>query len=65
MADMDDARLKAEIDEIVAKITSTMKKIEGLVPLDTAPSDGPGDATAGSPPAGNDAPAGPPQPKND
>jgi hypothetical protein len=56
MPDMDDARLKAEIDQIVAKIRKTIKKIEGVVPLkdaDTAPS---GDAE-GVAAASGDAPA--------
>jgi hypothetical protein len=33
MVDADDARLKAEIDEIVQNIDVTMKKIEQVVPL--------------------------------
>ena len=33
MVDMDDTRLKTEIDEIVTKINTTMKKIESVVPL--------------------------------
>ncbi|MFZ0242207.1 MAG: hypothetical protein WAL90_11230 [Desulfobacterales bacterium] len=59
MADMDDTRLKAEIDEIVAKIEYTMKKIEDLVPLNSPATDTPTDAPAGSPPTGDDEPDGP------
>lgn len=32
MVDPEDARLKAEIDEISAKISDTLKKIEQVVP---------------------------------
>ncbi len=54
MADMDDTRLKAEIDEIAAKIASTMKKIEDLIPLVSPATDASADAQAGSPPAGDE-----------
>jgi hypothetical protein len=33
MNDVEDARLKAEIDQIISNINSTMKKIEKIVPL--------------------------------
>jgi hypothetical protein len=54
MVDMDDSRLKTEIDEIVAKINTTMKKIESVVPLDAPESDTSGDVEADSAPAGDD-----------
>ncbi|MFZ0611312.1 MAG: hypothetical protein WAM73_03665 [Desulfobacterales bacterium] len=61
MADMDDTRLKVEIDEIAAKIASTMKKIEDLVPLNGPATEAPAAAQTGSPPAGDDGPEGPSQ----
>jgi hypothetical protein len=39
MIDMDDSRLKTEIDDIVAKINTTMKKIESVVPLNAPEAD--------------------------
>lgn len=39
MVDMDDTRLKTEIDDIVAKINKTMKKIESVVPLNAPEAD--------------------------
>jgi hypothetical protein len=39
MVDMDDSRLKTEIDDIVAKINETMKKIESVVPLNAPEAD--------------------------
>ena len=56
MVDMDDTRLKAEIDEIVTKINTTMKKIETVVPLNAPEADTHGDAKADSAPAGDDSP---------
>lgn len=56
MVDMDDSRLKTEIDEIVAKINTTMKKIESVVPLEAPEADTSGDAKADSDPAGDDSP---------
>lgn len=35
MVDADEAKLKAEIDEIAQHIDSTMKKIEQVVPLNS------------------------------
>ena len=43
MVDPDDAKLKAEIDEIVQNIDVTMKKIEQVVPLNPV-SSGPAEA---------------------
>ena len=43
MVDMDDSRLKTEIDDIVAKINKTMKKIESVVPLNAPEADTSGD----------------------
>lgn len=56
MIDMDDNRLKTEIDEIVAKITTTMQKIESVVPLDIPEADTSGDEKAAPAPAGDDSP---------
>jgi len=56
MVDMDDTRLKAEIDEIVTKINTTMKKIETVVPLNAPEADTSGDVKADSAPAGDDSP---------
>ena len=63
MVDMDDGRLKTEIDDIVAKIDSTMKKIESVVPLnapkaDTASgkNDDPAPAPDDAPPEGSQSP---------
>lgn len=54
--DMDDTRLKREIDEIVAKINKTMKKIESVVPLNAPEADASGDEKADSTPAGDNVP---------
>ena len=43
MVDMDDSRLKNEIDDIVAKINKTMKKIEGVIPMNAPEGDISGD----------------------
>jgi len=56
MVDMDDTRLKAEIDEIVTKINTTMKKIETVVPLNAPEADTSGNVKADSTPAGDDSP---------
>jgi hypothetical protein len=56
MVDMDDTRLKAEIDEIVTKINTTMKKIENVVPLNAPEADASGDVKADSAPAGDEPP---------
>jgi hypothetical protein len=39
MIDMDDSRLKTEIDDIVAKINKTIKNIESVVPLNAPKAD--------------------------
>ena len=43
MVDMHDSQLKTEIDDIVAKINKTMKKIESVVPLNAPEKDISGD----------------------
>jgi hypothetical protein len=43
MIDMDDSRLKTEIDDIVAKINKTIKNIESVVPLNAPKADTPDD----------------------
>ena len=53
MVDPDDAKLKAEIDEIVQNIDVTMKKIEQVVPLNPVSS---GPAEAPRPSSGPPAP---------
>ena len=53
MVDMDDSRLKNEIDDIVAKINITMKKIESVVPLN-APEDASSDKKGDPAPAADD-----------
>ena len=56
MVDMDDSRLKTEIDEIVAKIKTTMKNIESVVPLNAPEADTTGDEKNDPAPAGDDSP---------
>ena len=56
MVDMDDTRLKTEIDEIVAKINITMKKIESVIPLKAPDVDTSGDVKADAAPAGDGSP---------
>ena len=56
MVDMDDSRLKTEIDEIVAKINTTMKKIESVVPLNAPEADTSGDEKDDPAPASDDSP---------
>ena len=43
MVDLDDSRLKNEIDDIVAKINKTMKKIESVIPMNAPEGDTSGD----------------------
>jgi len=54
MVDMDDSRLKTEIDDIVAKINKTMKKIESVVPLNAPETDTSGDEKDDPAPAVDD-----------
>jgi hypothetical protein len=56
MLDMDDSRLKNEIDEIVAKINTTMKKIESVVPLNAPETDTSSDEKNDPAPAIDDSP---------
>lgn len=56
MVDMDDSRLKNEIDEIVAKINTTMKKIESVVPLNAPEADTSSDEKNDPAPASDDSP---------
>ncbi|MDZ7582228.1 MAG: hypothetical protein U5R30_17035 [Deltaproteobacteria bacterium] len=56
MTDRDDMRLKTEIDEIVAKIDTTLKKIEGVVPLNALPAEILSDEIAASTPVGDPSP---------
>ena len=56
MVDMDDSRLKTEIDDIDAKIDNTMKKIERVVPLNAPKADAAGDKNDDPAPALDDAP---------
>ena len=41
MVDLEESKLKAEIDEIIKNINKAMKKIEREVPLKTAPAEQP------------------------
>jgi len=54
MVDMDDSQLKTEIDDIVAKINKTMKKIESVVPLNAPEKDISGDEKDDPAPAVDD-----------
>jgi hypothetical protein len=54
MVDMDDSRLKNEIDDIVAKINNTMKKIESVIPIHALEGDTSGDKKDDPAPAVDD-----------
>ena len=54
MVDMDESRLKTEIDGIVAKINETMKKIESVVPLNAPDADTSGNGKDDPDPAVDD-----------
>ena len=56
MVDLDDSRLKNEIDDIVAKINKTMKKIESVVPLNAPEADTSGDEQDDPAPVVDDSP---------
>lgn len=45
MIDVDDTRLKAELDKIIKSINETMKKIEKIVPLKKQEVEEPEDST--------------------
>jgi hypothetical protein len=54
MVDRDDSRLKNEIDDIVAKINKTMKKIESVIPMNAPDGDTSGDEKNDPAPAVDD-----------